>query len=489
LRASLPAIVIAVGVVLAMPAVMLVGSQSGVILLAGVAALAVGLCALASPVLATILLLVTMFLRYPVRSEAELPVELFLLVFAALMVAAVLWMDRTPTRVRGIGAVEWAMAIYVMWNVYSMFAPHKYGATAPLSADSSSAPLFIVVSTVIPFALYVVGRYTFDRTSAVRALLWAILTLAAYSAAVSIMPFTGLSAWVWPRYIVTIQHPGWVGRAVGIFYQPSANGMVLVLGFAIALLLVSRREEPRWRRWLAFVVAVGCGFGIYLTHTRAAWLSAVAVLIIGAILAKKFRNGFITVLYLVATMVLINWSAFTSADRNAGGVASNSEVDSRLNDIQTALWAAAREPIEGWGILRFAAVNTYHHQQWAPDVSWDFGYGEVMHQNELGILAELGAIGLAAWICVLALLAHRLWNAYKTLPDDDLCGKPLAVIGIMALTVFVCTGLTVDLRYFDFAPAVIFLLIGIVVGCSDRNKRGLVAAGGDSAELVRSQHA
>ena len=165
------------------------------------------------------------------------------------------------------------------------------------------------------------------------------------------------------------------------------------------------------------------------------------------------------------------------------------EVNARLNDKQTALWAAAREPIEGWGIGRFPAVNTYHHQQWAPDVAWSFGYGEVSHENELGILAELGAIGLAAWICVLALLAYRLWNAYKTLPDHDLCGKPLAVIAIMAMAILVFTGLTVDLRYFDFSPAVIFLLIGITIGWSDRNKRGLAAAGGDSAELVRSRHA
>ena len=37
--------------------------------------------------------------------------------------------------------------------------------------------------------MYVVGRYAFDRTAAVRILLWTILTLAAYSAAVSILQF------------------------------------------------------------------------------------------------------------------------------------------------------------------------------------------------------------------------------------------------------------------------------------------------------------
>ena len=191
-----------------------------------------------------------MFLRLPL-SETSFPVNPFLIAFALLVIATALWMDRTPTRLRGIGAVEWAMALYVMWNVYSMFAPHKYTAGAQLPNAAGivvpfSVPRFIVIGTVIPFVMYAVGRYTFDRAAAVRALLWTILTLAAYSAAVSIMQFTGPTDWVWPRYIVDA--PSWAGRAVGVFNQPVVNGMVLALGFAIAMLLLSRRSEPTWRR-------------------------------------------------------------------------------------------------------------------------------------------------------------------------------------------------------------------------------------------------
>ena len=148
-----------------------------------------------------------------------------------------------------------------------------------------------------------------------------------------------------------------------------------------------------------------------------------------------------------------------------------------------------RNPLTGWGIGRFQAVNTYHHQQWSPDTPWIRGYGIVSHENELGILAELGVIGLALWICVLALIAYRLWNAYRTLPDDDLCGKPLAVTAIMALAILICTGLTVDLRFFDFPTAAVFLLAGITIGWSDRHKRAQAAAGGDVAERVRSDMA
>jgi O-antigen ligase len=490
MRAWLPAAAVVATIVVAVPALLMGSKFSPVPLPIGVVALALGLLALRSPVFATIVLLLTLFLRLPL-SETPFPVNPFLMVLALLVIATALWMDRTPTRLRGSGAVEWAMALYLMWNIYSMFAPHKYTAGAHMPNHEGiivafSVPRFILVGTLIPFVMYVVGRYTFDRGAAVRALLWTILTLAAYSAAMSIMQLNGPTDWVWPRYIVT--HPAWEGRAVGVFNQPVINGMLLALGFAIAMLLLSRRSEPAWLRCVAFAVAVACGYGLYLTHTRAAWLSGAVMLILGAILAKRSRKGFLTALCLVTTMIALNWSVFTSADREAGGVASKGEVEDRLNTIQTALWAAAEKPLAGWGIGRFPAVNTYHHQQWSLNTPWIRGYGIASHGNELGILAELGVVGLALWICVLALIAYRLWDAHRTLPDDESYGKPLAVTAILGVAILLCTGLTVDLRYFDFPTAAVFLVAGIAIGCSDRQKRGQADTGGDVAEPARTRH-
>jgi O-antigen ligase len=426
------------------------------------------------PVFATIVLMVTLFLRLPIKSAVALSPESFFFAFAALVVSFVLWLDRTSDRLRGIGAVEWAMAAYLAWNVFSMVSPHEFAAGNPLSFDPYSVPRFLIIAVVFPFGLYVVGRYAFDSTRAVHALMWTTLALAAYAAAVSVMPAIGLSDVVWPRYVVELPESerAWAGRAVGIFNQPVANGMVLSLSIGIAIVLISRRTEPTWRKWVAVVIAGACGYGVFLTHTRAAWLGAVAVLIIGAALAKGFRRGFVGVLCLVVAVVLINWSKFTSSDRSAGGVGSQDELMSRLNDIQTALWAAAEKPLAGWGVGRFRAVNLYHHQQWALDVPWTNGWGgEACHDNSMCVLSELGSIGLAAWICVLALLSYRLWKAYRTLPDGELCGKPLAIIAIMGLVILISNGFTVDLRYLDFPTEVIFLLAGIAAGWADRHER------------------
>jgi O-antigen ligase len=479
-------------VVVVVAAVHLPGAKFGQLLVLGAVALVIGVMVLRSPPFATITLIIAMGLA-PATPHV-LPLDTFWIVFAGVVGALVLWMDRNPDRPRGMDAIEWAIALYMTWNLYSMISPHEYPAAVVTDVLGSHAkvvvPLVvwrsIVIQMLLPLVLYRVGRSTFDRAAVVRALLWAILFLAAYSAAMSIMQFSGPTELVWPRYIVDERF--WDGRAAGVFKNPVVNGWLLALGLAIAMLLLSRRSEPTWRRWSAFVVAIACGYGIYLTHTRAAWICGVVVLIIGALIARGYRKGFIVAICLVASVIAVNWSTFTSSDRKAGGVGEMGEVQDRLNANQTALWAFDRKPFAGWGIGRFSQLNTYHHQQWAPDVPWIHGYGIVSHSHELGILAEVGVIGLALWICVAALTIRRLWTAYRTLPDHDLCGKPLAVTAIMAITTLLCAGFTLDLRLIAFPMLPIFLLAGITIGWSDRYQRSQTAAGGGIVEPVMVRH-
>jgi O-antigen ligase len=487
---SVAAALAAIVVVLA--AVRLPGAKFGQLLVLGAVALVLGAMVLRSPPFATIILIIAMGLRN--ATPHVLPIDLFWVVFAGAVGAWVLWMDRNPDRPRGMDAIEWAMVLYMAWNVYSKISPHEYIATQQVTWGSgrivTAVPTdvwrLILIQMALPLLLYKVGRHAFDRAAVVRALLWTILILAAYSAAMSIMQFTGPTELVWPRYIV--EDTVWPDRASGVFRQPNVNGWLLALGLAIAMLLLSRRSEPTWRRWFAFVVAIACGCGIYLTHTRVAWLSGVVVLIIGALLARGYRKGFIVAICLVASAVAVNWSAFASTDRKAGGVGSVNEVQDRLNANQTALWAFTRKPFAGWGIGRFQAVNTYHHQQWAPDVPWIRGYGAAAHETELGILVEVGVIGFALYVCMLVLVIRRLWTAYRTLPDHDLCGKPLAVTAIMAIATLICTGSAVDLRLFDFPMIPIFLLAGITVSWSARYQPSQTAAAGHIAEPVTVPH-
>jgi len=165
--AALAAIVVVVA------AVRLPSAKFGQLLVLGAVALVLGVLVLRSPPLATIILIIAIFLR-PATPHV-LPVETFWIAVAGVVGAWVLWMDRNPDRPRGMDAIEWAMALYMAWNLYSMISPHEYIATTPLDPLGHTQPAviwrLIVVQMLLPLVLYRVGRQAFDRAAVVRALL------------------------------------------------------------------------------------------------------------------------------------------------------------------------------------------------------------------------------------------------------------------------------------------------------------------------------
>jgi O-antigen ligase len=439
------------------------GGLGALLLLVVVGAIIVTAC-LRHPPLAVVVLLGAMFLRLPLPHL--IVADPFLIAFALVVVSAAVWMWQQRHALPRVTFVEVAMVLYILWCYGSMVLPHQYPPVQfPLDGKVTPINRFIETSAIIPFTMYLLGRRLFTRESAVRLVLWSIFGFGTYSTLVSICQFYAPSL-VWPRYIVDA--PAWPDRANGVFNQPVGNGMVLIVSMVIAIMLASDRAEPTWRRALLWLYVVPSALAIYLTHTRAIYLAFVLVLILGVILASGARAVFASLLGAIALFVVLNWSTFASSDRAAGGVDSKSEVWDRLNAIATSIWAFRREPWFGWGISRFQAVNTFHHQQWSNDVPWTRGLGIVSHETELGILVELGILGLLLWLCVLVPIIGLVLHAYRILPSSGLIGRRLAFVAICALATQLVAGAFADLRLLDFPMCMVFLICGMTVGARDR---------------------
>lgn len=431
----------------------------------GVGAVFLGL---KDPRWAYVILLTTLFLR--IALPRVLPLDPFLIAFGGLVLSTAIWMIADRARRPSLGAVELAMLCYLLWNIQSALLPHEYPALLSIVEGELSLYRYVLVSTVIPFTMYLVSRVLFAQASALRIMLRAILVFSAYSAVVSVLEFTGPKALIWPRYIVDA--PNWPGRANGVFNQPGVNGVVMITGFAIAVMLALEEGTARWLRWLYAAGAAGCCAGIYLTHTRAIYLGFVIVVVLGMIFAKPGRGWFAAIAGAMVAGVALNWSEFTSSDRSAGGIASTNEIYDRLNGAATSIWAFWEKPWAGWGLGRFAVLNFYHHQQWSPETPWIRGLGVASHFNELGILAELGIIGLVLWLAVLALLAGRLAAGLRTLPANGITGRPIVLIAMMAFVALIILGAFSDLRLFDYPTAMVFGLVGMAAGATDRFRAG-----------------
>lgn len=434
-------------------------SYFGVYLAAGVFMLVAAIIGLMDRRVALVFLMISAFVRLGLPEI--LHVDPFLLAFGGMVVAVLIWMRRRPHVAVPVGSLEVLVGLYVAWNVGSMLAPHVYGPVYPQDGTSLSVPRFLLIGTVMPLMLMLLARQAYRDERALRAALFVLLVTGAYSTYVSIMGFQAPGL-VWPRNAVAGSQ--WPGRAVGILNNPSVNGLVLILGYLAGLLLAFRSREHRVVKVVAALVSVGCIYGVYLTHTRSAWLSMAIVVLAGAALARGWRTGFVVTALGSVGVVIANWATFSTSDRAAGGVGSTSELEDRLNLIATAWWGLREKPLLGWGLGRFPAVNTYHHQQWSPSIPWERGYGIASHVDFLGVAVELGLIGLLLWGLVMTVAVRRLATASRVLPDDGAYGNSFAVLAILALIAQQVTGLAVDLRFFDFTNLAVYLLVGMALG-------------------------
>lgn len=464
LAVSLAAVLIA-GVLFAGPIPGPVGLLLVALACAGVAMM------LGSPTVAVIVLVLASFTRLALPVPG-LPAEPMVLALLALVASASL------AALRGVvhlpfGWIEGAMLAYLLLNVASMLLPHEYLPMEPSNGETLSVYRFIITGTLLPFTAFVVGRAVFRTQRAVRPVLYLLVGLAGYSALVSFLQFRA-PALVWPRYIV--ESPNWEDRAVGIFNQPVVNGLVMVAGFITAMFLAQERTLGRFPRLTALLVAVLCVQGIYLTRTRAVWLVFGIGIVLCAVLARGARTGFVLTITGAVGFVAATWSTFTSSNRAAGGVGSVGEVDDRLNTIATSFWAIGQKPLFGWGIGRFEQVNTYHHLKFDQSLDFVRGYSIPSHENELGIAAELGLIGLALWFAVMIPILWRLITSLRRLPVEGMGGRPIALLGLTVFGTWVVCGFTVDLRFFDFANLLVFLLVGIVMGLVDALPRPVALA-------------
>ncbi|WP_067689356.1 O-antigen ligase family protein [Nocardia jejuensis] len=456
----------------------------GVVAAAGGIAAVLVVIGLKDPRWAFVFLIVATFLR-PAIPKILPTTDPFILAFGGVVIATLAWVRGHPERRVSIGAVECAMVLYLLWNLNSILQTHEFPPILyPLSGEMLDLWRYLIIGTVMPFAAYLVARMIFSTRESIKFLITTLLVCAAYSAWVSILQFHGPQGLVWPKYIVA--NPAWAERAVGLPNQPEVNGLILIVGFVLSLVLIGTEKRSRRMRLLLAVIAVACAYSVYLTHTRSIWLDFGVVIVLAIVLGKGYRTGFVVTALGVAVIIAMNWTTFTSSDRKAGGVASTNEIYDRLNADATAVWAFTQKPWSGWGLGRFVMVNTYRHQQYSPDTPWDRGLGIPAHETELGILAELGIVGLLLWLTVLVLLARRLVLAYLRLPAGGLMGRPLAFTAGAAFVSLVLAGVFVDLRLFDYPSTMVFALVGAAVGAADRlSQRAAV----DPLEAGRAQRA
>ena len=178
-------------------------------------------------------------------------------------------------------------------------------------------------------------------------------------------------------------------RVTSLFRDPSLYGRHLVLGIAVLLVAALARKLNPWiaAGLIAFVFA-----GLFFSYSQSSFAALFAVTIALALVAGDRRLRFVGVA--VAAVVLLTGAAYlvvSSDDRSAREVTSD-----RSRRVEATVEVIRDQPLIGVGLGAQPAESQARSEQGGSPTRF------VSHTTPLTVAAELGVLGLLAYLAFLA---------------------------------------------------------------------------------------
>jgi putative inorganic carbon (hco3(-)) transporter len=419
--------------------------------------------ALLSPISALCAVLVLSPLRTLILTESSfsLPLEIGQLTILLLMLS---WLVFAITRHKIVIALSFSISQIPLWIFIALAGISIFYALS----FSVALVEWIKWLTILGIAIFIP---TLIRISHLK---WVILVLVASAfanALVGIYTFFGgsgaLHLLINDRFF----------RAFGTFGQPNPFGgfMGLVAPFALAMTLFYTRQLFKYRQWryasglllYAIAFATLC-LALFMSWSRGAWLGFIFALVIMAFsLPRKIQYSIAittSLLLVIASLWLLNLIPASIATRiqsstqeffafeDMRGIditSANYAVAERLAHWQAALNMAQAHPL-GVGIGNYEVAYPQYRL-----LNWKFALGHA-HNFYLNILAEMGIIGLIAYLTFIASLLYLAWQNRQS-PDTLTRLLSIACLGALAYLIFHSL---LDNLYVNN----LFIHIGVIVG-------------------------
>ncbi len=439
-----------------------------ILILLGVVAVAGLAVALARPELAVTCVVGLVWADVPVVAVRDHGIPYVLGAALPLLLALVIVRDllagRPPLLERGAG---WVAALILAATLSTMLSAQQGRATATLAAMVAQGALFYVL---------VVNAARSDR--AVRAALWALIAAGSWLALVAIaqnvsghydQPFWGFAQ----LDLAYANGKGDTPRAMGPVGDPNYFEQIMLPVFALALVAL-RFERSVLLRRLAAGAALLTLAAIGYTGSRGA-IVALAILLVVAVAIGVLRLRHVGVVVLVAASLVMALPGYRervlsivqpgSVTASAGdSSAADDSARSRATESLAALLAFEDRPLLGHGPGVFPLL----YQHYAPRVGYqvlDKGSGEEAgeapsreaHNLYLGIAADMGVAGLAAFLGLIAAILVPLCRGARRLRDVRPLHAATAAAMALALVGYLASGLFLSLAYERY----FWLLLGL----------------------------
>lgn len=222
------------------------------------------------------------------------------------------------------------------------------------------------------------------------------------------------------------------------FKDHTSYGAILALVYPVLFgLLFAKKHGPLVRLTIIFLIAL-FGFAIFMSYTRAAWLSLVGALVVYLLIRFKIHFKYLAILGVIGIIyVAMSWTAIMhNLERNQSEHATEN-IDERIESIANISTDASNlERLNRWGsairmwqdrpILGFGP-GTYA-MEYAPYqlsgaktiISTNSGNMGNAHSEYLGPLSEQGLLGILLMVVLVIYIIYTGITLYIRMPDNEL---------------------------------------------------------------------
>ena len=199
--------------------------------------------------------------------------------------------------------------------------------------------------------------------------------------------------------------PGDLGRVQGAGVDSNDLAIVLVAGMILAAALaVTSERHPA--KLTAAAISLLCGIGVVMTFSRTGLFTLALALIGGLMFAsrRRGRTAAVAILVIAAAGAYLLFAAPPEARERITTVGNGSG----RTDLWTVAWRMVEDkPVLGVGAGNFPVSSfNYVLEPGAVDARYlisPTGLLQVAHSSYLEVMAELGAVGFALFICAMIL--------------------------------------------------------------------------------------
>ena len=267
------------------------------------------------------------------------------------------------------------------------------------------------------------------------------------------------------------------------FYNDhTAYGVILAFFVMILAVIPFIKSLPKWQRIYSFLLLIPALIGLYLSYSRAAWLSViVAVGMAGLLLLKiRMRIVAITALILVGLFFAFKTDIMnelnkntqdSSADNFGKHVQSITNISSDASNVERlGRWVAVfgmfdEKPFWGFGPGTYQfQYAPYQKPAYRTIITTNAGTGGNAHSEYLGPLAESGIFGTLSVLLLLFAVFGTGIHTYRKAKNQEI--KMLVLLSILALTTYYFHGILNNFLDTEKLAIPVFGAMAIIAVCN-----------------------